>query len=452
MTVFSTLTANGMATNKILPADDLKEWVSLMFTPSVLIELVVLFTCFGLAWGLTVFVRGNTSKIADKSVFFGNRIFDGVLFPLLWLCFTYAAQIALHPLLKIHLLYVAVPTLLSLFVIRMGVKILQVAFTESPTMRFIERTISWMVWLAFVLWVSGVLPLVAAELEQVKWKVSGHSMSLSTMLEGVLTAGVVLLLSLWMSSAVEAKLLRHASGGELSLRKAASNAVRAVLVFVGLLLSLSMVGIDLTALSVLGGAVGVGIGLGLQKLASNYVSGFVILTERSMRIGDFVRVDDFEGRITEINTRYTVIRSGGGRESIVPNEMLVTSRVENLTFSDSLLVQQTLVSVGYDSDVELVSQLLVKAALAQSRVLPEPAPVAVLTAFGVNGLDFTLSYWITDPENGQLNLRSDVNKGILAALRANHIDIPYPQQVVHEAKSNQNISSQKLSSGTSAVT
>ncbi|HMS26710.1 MAG TPA: mechanosensitive ion channel [Burkholderiaceae bacterium] len=445
-----------MVTHKVLPADDLKEWVSLMFTPSVLIELVVLLVCFGLAWGVTVFIRGNVSGAAsratEKSIFFGNRVFDGVLFPLLWLCFTYAAQIALHLALKIHLLYVAVPTLLSLFVIRMGVKILQVAFTESPAVRFIERTISWLVWLAFVLWVSGVLPLVATELEQIRWKVSGHTMSLSTMLEGVLTAGVVLLLSLWMSSAVEAKLLRHASGGELSLRKAASNAVRALLVFIGLLLSLSMVGIDLTALSVLGGAVGVGIGLGLQKLASNYVSGFVILTERSMRIGDFVRLDNFEGRITDIKTRYTVIRSAGGRESIVPNELLVTSRVENLTFSDSMIAQQALVTVGYDSDAERVSQLLVQAALAQNRVLPEPAPVASLTAFGANGLDFTLTYWITDPENGQLNIRSDVNKGILAALRAHHIDIPYPQQVVHEARSSQNIASQKLSAGNSAGT
>ena len=441
-----------MTTSQTFPADDLKEWFTLMFTTSVLIEVVVLLVCCGMAWGMTVLVRGKTHQLAEKSVLFGRRVFDGVLFPLLWLCFTFAALILMRSGLKLHLLYVAVPALLSLFVIRLGVKILQVAFTESPTMRFIERTISWMVWLAFVLWISGVLPLVATELEQIKWKVSGHSMTLMTLLEGVLTAGVVLLFSLWMSSAVEAKLLSNTSGGELSLRKAASNAVRAVLVFVGLLLSLSMVGIDLTALSVLGGAVGVGIGLGLQKLASNYVSGFVILTERSMRIGDFVRVDNFEGRITEINTRYTVIRSAGGRESIVPNEMLVTSRVENLTFSDSLIAQQTLVTVGYESDAELVSQLLVKAALAQSRVLPEPAPVAVLTAFGVNGLDFSLSYWITDPENGQLNIRSDVNNGILAALRAHHIDIPYPQQVVHEAKNNQNISNQKLSVGTSAGT
>ena len=359
---------------------------------------------------------------------------DGVLFPLLLLCFAYIARAVLLRTMEVHVLHIAIPVLLALVMIRMGVKVLQAAFKESPLVRFLERTISWVVWLALVLWISGLLPLVLQEMEQISWKVGGSAISLRAMLEGALTAGAVLLLALWVASAVESKLLRHASGGELSLRKAASNAVRAVLIFVGLLLSLSMVGLDLTALSVLGGAVGVGIGLGLQKLASNYVSGFVILTERSMRIGDFVRLDNFEGRITDIKTRYTVIRSGSGRESIVPNEMMVTNRVENLTFSDTLISQQTLLSVGYDSDVALVSRLLIEAALAQTRVMAEPAPVAALTAFGANGLEFTLNYWITDPENGQLNIRSDVNTAILTALRNHNIDIPFPQQVVHDAK------------------
>ena len=207
--------------------------------------------------------------------------------------------------------------------------------------------------------------------------------------------------------------------------------MRALLMFVGLLLALSAVGIDLTALSVLGGAVGVGIGLGLQKLAANYVSGFVILAERSMRIGDNVRVDNFEGRITDINARYTVIRSTSGRESIVPNEMLITSRVENLSLADSRVSQSTVVSVAYDSDVVLVSRLLTDAALAQARVLREPAPNAALSAFGADGLEFTLGYWVEDPENGQLNLRSQINLAILAALREHHIDIPFPQRVIH---------------------
>jgi small-conductance mechanosensitive channel len=374
------------------------------------------------------------AQVDSKSILFGKQLVDGVLFPLLLLCFAYIARAVLLRTAEVHLLHIAIPVLLALVMIRMGVKVLQAAFKKSPLVRFLERTISWVVWLALVLWISGLLPLVLQEMEQISWKVGGSVISLRAMLEGALTAGAVLLLALWIASAVESKLLRHASGGELSLRKAASNAVRAVLIFVGLLLSLSMVGLDLTALSVLGGAVGVGIGLGLQKLASNYVSGFVILTERSMRIGDFVRLDNFEGRITDIKTRYTVIRSGSGRESIVPNEMMVTNRVENLTFSDTLISQQTLLSVGYDSDVMLVSRLLVEAALAQTRVMAEPAPVAALTAFGANGLEFTLNYWITDPENGQLNIRSDVNTAILTALRNNNIDIPFPQQVVHDAK------------------
>ena len=207
------------------------------------------------------------------------------------------------------------------------------------------------------------------------------------------------------------------------------------LTLIGLLLALSAVGIDLTALSVLGGALGVGLGFGLQKLAANYVSGFVILAERSMRIGDMVKVDNFEGRITDITTRYTVIRAVNGREAIVPNEMLVTNRVENLSLADPKVWQSTVVSVGYDSDVELVRQLLSEAAASQDRVLKEPVPNAALSAFGPDGLEFTLGYWIADPENGQLNLRSDINLSILKALREHGIGIPYPQRVVHEKPS-----------------
>jgi small-conductance mechanosensitive channel len=179
--------------------------------------------------------------------------------------------------------------------------------------------------------------------------------------------------------------------------------------------------------------VGVGIGFGLQKLAANYISGFVILAERSMRIGDSVRVDNFEGIITQINARYTVVRSQGGRESIVPNELLITSRVENLSLADSHLFQSTVVSVGYDSDVDQVMELLLQAALAQERVLREPQPAVYLSAFGADGLEMTLGYWVRDVEKGQLNLRSDVNRAVLAALRAHQIEIPFPQRVIHVA-------------------
>ncbi|MGH8822689.1 MAG: mechanosensitive ion channel family protein, partial [Rhodoferax sp.] len=281
------------------------------------------------------------------------------------------------------------------------------------------------------LWVSGLLPLILDELDQITLTIGSTHISITTLIAGALTAGAVLLVTLWISAAIEARLLRNATGSELSVRKAISNALRALLMFVGLLVALSAVGIDLTTLSVLGGAIGVGIGFGLQQLASNYVSGFVILAERSVRIGDNVRVDTFEGRITDINARYTVIRSSSGRESIVPNAMLITQRVENLSLADTRVWLSTVVSVGYQSDVDLVMRLLVEAAARCVRVLHEPAPAAALSAFGADGLEFTVGFWIADPENGQLGLRSEINLGILRALREHNIDIPYPQRVLH---------------------
>ena len=413
------------------PINDFEVWFAALTKPTALTELATLAGCLLLAWCLVWLLRRAAGSLDDRSILFGRQIVDGVLFPLALLSLAYIARGLLGQRIPLALFQVALPVLVSLAVIRLGVKVLQAAFTHSPVVRLLERTISWVAWIAMVLWVSGLLPVLLEELDQITWKVGGAKLSVRNIIEGALTAGIVLIVTLWISSSIESRLLKSATGGELSLRKAVSNAVRALLMFVGLLLALSAVGIDLTALSVLGGAIGVGIGFGLQKLAANYVSGFVILAERSLRIGDNVKVDGFEGRITDINARYSVIRSLTGRESIVPNEMLITNRVENLSLADSRVWQSTVVSVGYDSDVDLVMRLLNQAALNQVRVLRDPEPVAALSAFGPDGLEFTLGYWQADPENGQLNLRSKINLEILKALREHQIDIPYPQRVVH---------------------
>ena len=413
------------------PIDDLEGWLTAFTQPTVLIELLVLVSCVARAWALVALLRRALGAHDERSILFGKRAVDGVLFPLVLLCLGYLARAVLDQWAAVAVFKLVIPILVALVVIRIGVKVLRVAFEEARWARSLEHTISWVAWLAMVMWVSGLLPVVLNELDLITWKVGGTTLSVRTMIEGALTAGGVLILTLWISSALETRLLRSATGGELSLRKAVSNATRALLMFVGLILALSAVGIDLTALSVLGGAVGVGIGMGLQKLTANYISGFVILAERSMRIGDNVKVDNFEGMITQINARYTVVRSLTGRESIVPNELLITSRVENLSLADSRVSQSTVVSVGYASDVDLVMRLLVAAALGQERVMRDPAPAANLTNFGADGLEFTLVYWINDIENGPGNLKSLVNLAILKALRDNGIDIPYPQRVVH---------------------
>lgn len=420
--------------------DDVLKWLAVFTQRGVLIELAALAVCVALAWLVVKALHRAAESPPTTSIWFGRRLIDGVLFPLVLLCLGYAARALVLKYVPLAVFKVAIPALLSLVVIRVGVRVLHLAFADAKWIGVFERTISWAVWGATVMWVSGLLPLVLDEMELVSWKLGGSVLTLRNVVEGALTAGAVLIVMLWISAALEARLLRDAAGGQLSLRKAVANATRTLLMTVGVMVALSAVGIDLTALSVLGGAIGVGIGLGLQKLAANYVSGFVILTERSMRIGDMVRVDNFEGRITDITARYTVIRSLGGRESIVPNELLITSRVENLSLADPKLWQSTVVSVGYDSDVERVRELLLAATLLHGRfndgrpndgrVLIDPAPSVSLSAFGADGLEFTVGYWIGDPENGQLNIRSQVNVSILAALKSNGIEIPFPQRVL----------------------
>ena len=405
-------------------------WWDKLNPNQALLELMMFGACIALAFLLVMALRRVTSQW-ELSILLGKKLIDGVLFPIFLQGLVFATRAVWAQTNPIWVFDFLIPVCVSLAIIRMGVKVLQVTFKQAAWVRPLERSLSWLAWGAVVLWLTGLLPLILDELDQIQWKVGTSHLSLRTLLEGGLTAGLVMLLTLWVSSAIEARLLKSSSGSELSLRKAVSNAVTSLLLFIGLMLSLSAVGIDLTALSVLGGAVGVGIGFGLQKLAANYVSGFVILAERSMRIGDSVKVDGFEGRISDIKARYTVIRAPNGRESIVPNEMLINSRVENLSLADSRVLQSTAVSVAYGSDVHQVMNLLMQACTAQDKVLKDPEPFVTLSNFGADGLEFGVHYWVDEHQSGLLTLKSEINVAILDVLHTHAIEIPFPQRVVH---------------------
>ncbi|MFN9747258.1 MAG: mechanosensitive ion channel family protein [Betaproteobacteria bacterium] len=399
---------------------------------SALVELAVFVGCLALAWGLVRLLQGSDAP-RENSVWFGQRIVDGVMFPLLALLLALLARWLLHGHVPTAVFKLVVPILISLAAIRLTVRVLHQAFPTSRLVRVFERSFSWVAWIAVVLWITGVLPLVLAELDKITWAIGGTTLSVRNLLEGTISAILVLMVTLWLSSLLEHRLL-HGAVENLSMRKMAANALRALLLFVGLLVALSAAGIDLTALGVLGGALGVGIGFGLQKLAANYVSGFVILAENSMRIGDLVRVDNFEGRITDITTRYTKIRALNGRESIVPNEMMITQRIENLSLADSNMLLTTAVQVAYGTDVERLMPELLEVVRQVPRVLAEPPAVVNLTAFAADGLELTFGFWIGDPENGQVNARTAVNVAILKALGERGIEIPFPQRVLHQAR------------------
>jgi small-conductance mechanosensitive channel len=409
--------------------ETLNELLASLATTTALTELAVLGGCLTLSFILVRLLRGKHAP--EASIWFGRRIVDGVLFPVLALGLAYAARLVLAGSVKLAVFKLAVPILLSLVIIRLSVRVLGVTFPSSGGVRIIERSISWLAWGAVVLWVTGALPFVLDAMDEVSWKVGAAHITLRNIVEGTITAGLVMVLALWVSAGIEKQLLRG-SGDDLSIRKMAANLVRAGLLFIGLLLALSAVGIDLTALSVLGGALGVGLGFGLQKIAANYISGFVILAERSLRIGDMVKVDNFEGRITDIRTRYTVIRALNGRDAIVPNEMLITQRVENASLADTRVSMNTTVQVAYGTDVRALVPRIVAAVAEVPRVLADPAPACELANFATDGLELQIGFWIGDPENGQGGVRSQVNLVVLDLLNALGIEIPYPQRVVRQ--------------------
>jgi small-conductance mechanosensitive channel len=402
-------------------------WLDLQ-SPTVALELAVVALSLGVAW-LISWTLGRRFTSPD-SILFGRRLIDGVLFPACALVFTFGLKLLLIKFQRVPMLKVVLPVLVSLVLIRLMARVLAAVFPDSRTARAIEQVVSWFAWGVVVLWVTGWWGPMMNELDSLDFMLGKTRVSITHILEVVLTSGFALVLALWLSATIEQRLLTRAFD-DLSMRKVASNTMRVLLLVIGTLFALSSLGFDLTTLSVLGGALGVGIGFGLQKLAANYVSGFVILLERSLRIGDFVRVDGFEGRVTDIKTRYTLVRASNGSESVVPNELLLTQRVENLSLESRHLLQNCTFWVGLESDVTQVQALLVRSALGVEWVLSQPEPQALLAEVAPQGLRFILSFWMEDPVNGQSLTRSRVNIEVLSALRAAGVILVHsPQEVV----------------------
>lgn len=328
-----------------------------------------------------------------------------------------------------RLLRLALVLIVAMALIRLLVYVLRRVFSNLALIAASERVIALSIWLLVALHVSGWLGAVVDWLDATKIPIGASKVSLWVIAMGALSVVLTLLAALWVGSALEARLMRSEQL-EPNLRVVASRALKALLLLIAVLVGLSMVGIDLTVLSVFGGALGVGLGLGLQRIASNYVSGFIILLDRSLRIGDVITVDKYTGTVTQINTRYTVIRALDGTEAIVPNEKLVAEPVTNQSYSDRKVLIRCNVSVSYASDVDRALALLQQAARVTPRVLDDPAPGAALVDFGADGLNLALTFWINDPENGRLNVTSEVNREILRLFCENGIEIPFPQRDV----------------------
>ncbi|MBY0242048.1 MAG: mechanosensitive ion channel [Burkholderiaceae bacterium] len=421
--------------------EPLKNLISDLFNdmrdPGLLWQLGALVTAILLGWLISRMVRARVAaRMAlaapeSRIATFGAESFSRVVGPLAIMAFLFGAELILGQWQKVHLLKVAVPIFMSLVLIRFVFVLLRRIFARQgqigQTLLTFEKIFQLLVWAGMVLYITGTWGDLYQYLDQTQVPLGKHKVSIADVLGGAVSVALMLMLALWVGAVLEDRLMKVESMHS-SLRVVMARFGRAVLIVVAVLLSLSAVGIDLTVLSVFGGALGVGLGLGLQKIASNYVSGFIILLDRSLTIGDMITVDKFSGRVMQINTRYTVLQGLDGVESIVPNEMLVSGAVQNSTLSNKSILLSAKVSVAYDTDLDLALGLLEQAALSVERVVKDKPPSANLVNFGADGLDLQVNWWISDPENGRGGVISDVNRAIWKLLQEHQISVPFPQR------------------------
>lgn len=359
----------------------------------------------------------------------GVDAINRVLFPLSALLFVHLGQLVLRYWQNTGLLQLASALLLALAIIRLAVYALRYTFAPGGWLRSLENLIAGAVWLVLVLHLTRALPGILALLDGVKIGVGDGQVSLLLILHALLIILVTLVVALWISRLIENRLL-GASRMHMNLRVVLGKVVRILITLFAILLALSAVGMDITLLSVFGGALGVGLGFGLQKIASNYVSGFIILLDDSIHIGDYVTIENHYGNVRELRSRYMVLRKADNTKVIIPNETLVTSVMLNHTMADRNVRLQLAVRVGYDTDLDFALALLQEIAAKQERVLRHPAPAALLHGFSDGGIDLLLNLWINDPENGTAGLQSEVYLDIWRAFKQHGISIPYPQREI----------------------
>jgi small-conductance mechanosensitive channel len=321
----------------------------------------------------------------------------------------------------------------SLAVIRVVFYVLRVSLVGAAWLVPFERVFAVLVWGVVALHITGLLPEAIDVLESITFTLGKQKLTLWHVLQGIAAVLTTVLVALWLSSAIEAR-LQAATGLDNNLRAVFARLSRALLVLLAVLIGLPMVGIDLTTLSVFGGALGVGLGLGLQKIASNYVSGFIILLDNSIRIGNIITVGADRGEVTRITTRYTVLKNLSGVEALVPNELLIGSVVQNESYSEPQVRVALPVQVSYDSDLERAMAIMKAAAQAQPRVLAEPASAVLLKEFAESGINLELGFWVADPAAGVAVLCSNINLAIWRDFKQAGIAIPFPQREIRILK------------------
>ena len=351
------------------------------------------------------------------------RTFLPLVLPVVWLVLQWFSVFAAQETGWPHHLIESAVSLLTAWVV---IRLLSGA-VRDPGWSKLLAVIAWSI---AALNLVGLLDPTIATLDSIALTLGSARVSVL----GVIKAGLVLAALLWVAK-ITAQLIENRLEGSRTISPSArvllSKTIRVVLIIVAVFAALDSIGIDLTALAVFSGAVGLGVGFGLQKVISNLISGIILLMDKSVKPGDVIAIGDTFGWINSLSARYVSVITRDGIEHLIPNEELISQRVENWSYSNTLVRFRIPVGISYDSDIVNAMALTVEAATTVERVRADPVPVCRLMNFGDNAIELELRIWISDPQAGVSNVRSEVLLNIWMAFRENGIEFPFTQRDLH---------------------
>ena len=352
-----------------------------------------------------------------------------IISPIIILVVLLFSKIYLDTFQTTPFLHIAISLVNALNVIRLGVYFIRYLIKPRPWIRALENTIASLVWVIVALYLFGLLSPIRETLDQVQFSFGDNNFSLFLVFQVIFGSALAVLFAVTLGQFIENRLMK-VDQLDMNARVMLNKVLKITLYVVAVVVALSSIGLDLTFLSVFGGAFGVGLAFGMQKIASNYVCGFIILLDKSIHIGDILMVGEHYGVVTLIRSRYTVLRKLDGIEVIIPNETLISENIINHTLTDRKSRISIDVQISYKSSVDKAFEILLNSAKNESRVLNDPAPSVFLMKFADSGIDLMLSFYIVDPEEGSWGLKSDIYREIWNEFQKHNIEIPYPYRTV----------------------
>ncbi len=421
----------------------IEAFFDILLTRNVLAEISAVTVCLWIGWFVGTTLRdryerrGISTPTALTWTYFASQGFvvvTPVVVALLLVMLARGLLFAWH--LDVTIMDAAMRLIGAYVVVRVGVFLFAASLGNKSWIQHWENRIALLIWLAIAAEYLGWLDPIVNTLDSIGFAAGKSRITVWSILKLLFTLTLFVLVAAWISRWVERR-LKKLSTLAPSTRIGIAKFANAFLIGLSILMGLNAAGVDLTALTVLTGAIGLGLGFGLQSIAANFVSGFVLLMDRSIKPGDVISLSGQSGTSTEnfgwvqeLRGRYVVVRDRDGVEMLVPNQQLISNAVINWSYTDPRIRLKLPVRVSYDNDPEIALQILLTACEGQRRVLRDPLPVSRLMHFGDSGIELELRFWISDPQDGVNNVRSDVNRAIWRLFKEHDITIPVAQHEV----------------------